>query len=166
MLSWNINGSPSKGQASVRNRLVPSVTWDIDPDVLLLQETKTDVLVNNIKRALGKSYIEVCAPNKAESRILYDSYMFTAIPHDYPIFPGQDGKYHSLKEILDESLRRAFPYEEIVLRGRVARGMRGAVRDRTSIVALKMCGDPDRRIIVFMSFHNLHKVPEKKNKFM
>ena len=52
-----------------------------------------------------------------------------------------------------------FPDEEI---GCAVRGMRGAVRDRTSIVALKMCGDPNRRIIVFMSFHSKYKIPREE----
>ena len=70
VLSWNINGP---GLAKHRNRLVPAVVKKVNPDVLLLQETKTDKLILMINEENSYKYKSVEARKKDESRVLYDS---------------------------------------------------------------------------------------------
>ena len=80
-LSWNIMGESIEGRAEARNVLVPIVVGDVNPDVVLLQETKTDLLVKYIasKCSLNRrsrSYKEVNAGDPTEARVLYDSKVF------------------------------------------------------------------------------------------
>ena len=154
MLLWNIHGP---GRANLRNQLVPRVARAINPDVLLLQETKTDILVNTIRaEVLGRNYSEVHARERKESRVLYDSNIYEAIPRNDVIFPGEDGERLSLAQVIDRSIGRAFPNEQRPLRGRVARGMTEVVKDRVSIVGLRRRGLPNSDIVVFVSFHNVN----------
>ena len=86
VMSWNIHG---KGVARHRNELVPAVVGVMKPDVLLLQETTTDKLVNLIKdqgRGMGRQYEEVSAANKKESRVLYDSNLFEEVPKYFKMY--------------------------------------------------------------------------------
>ena len=179
VMSWNING---RGSAQDRNRLVPLVVRETRPDVLLLQETKTDVLVSSIKsqaREVGILYEQISADDKTEARVLYDSRRYEAIsPRDDRVFPGRGGSGRiSLAEALErsipeeehrelrgrislaEALERSIPEEEHrELRGRAAGGMRQLYRRRIAIVGLKRREHElvPNRVTIFMSFHNVN----------
>ena len=168
VMCWNIHGSAGRGSSQHRNRLVPLVARQVNPDVLLLQETKTDTLVSNIKRKaseIGRSYEEVSAANTSESRVLYDSKIYEGIdPRRDRVFPGEGGTgRRSLMEALDESIEAVFPRGGEgggrELRGRSAGGMRELYGRRVAIVGLKRRGhhsSSEERVTVFMSFHNVH----------
>ena len=66
VVSWNICGSTGEGMANIRNQLVPRVIKKINPDVVLLQETKTEKLITNIIKESEemRSYKSVCAGRK------------------------------------------------------------------------------------------------------
>ena len=76
LLSWNIWGSSVGGMAGARNTMVPKVVRYINPDVMLLQETHTDKLVNLIMNSYPGRYMQVCAGNKKEARVIYDCQRF------------------------------------------------------------------------------------------
>ena len=167
VMSWNIHGSAASGSSQHRNRLIPLIITYINPDVLLLQETKTDTLINTIKRKAignGRNYQEVSAGNTTESRVLYDSRVYESIePRRERIFQGEGERRWSLMEVLDQSIEAVFPRgergEQRELRGgRTAGGMRELYRRRIAIVGLKRCAQElsSETVIVFMSFHNVH----------
>ena len=74
--------------SSARNLLVPRVVKKVDPDILLLQETKTDKLVDKIIKSTDRGYQQVQAKDKTESRILYAN-KYTEISKDDKLFPRQ-----------------------------------------------------------------------------
>ena len=153
VLSWNIHGA---GEARARNRLVPAVVRATEPDVLLLQETKTDTLVRSL-RPPGRRYVEVRAGEKAESRVLYDDNTYAAVSNDEKLFPGEGGGAKSLSDVLELSIERVFPErEERELRRGRAGGMRELFKKRISIVGLKRRGPPESPTVVFVSFHNVN----------
>ena len=158
VMLWNIHG---QGSARDRNRLVPRVAREVLPDVLLLQEPKTDTLVTNIIRQAGvggRRYTEVHAGDKTEARVVYDSTQFEAIPPGEGIFPGREGGAAiSLVDALEQCLPEEPERRE--LRGREAGGMRALFMRRIALVGLKRRGGGVRvasRVIVFMSFHNVN----------
>ena len=157
VMSWNIHGG---GGAGHRNRLVPAVVREMKPDVLLLQQTKPDTLVNLIKdqgRGMGRQYDEVSAADKSESRVLYDSNLFEAVPRDARIFPGRDGMAVTLSEALEMSLPEERGQPQVTRRGRVE-GMRDVFRRRIALVGLKRREHAlvHDKVIVFISYHNLN----------
>ena len=158
VMSWNING---RGSAQDRNRLVPVVIREMRPDVLLLQETKTDALVSSIvsqAKGVGRVYEEVSAGNTTEARVLYDSRLYEAISlRDDRVFTGRGGRRPiSLAEALEQSIPPEEEQRE--LRGRAAGGMRGLFRRRIAIVGLKRREHElvSNRVMIFMSFHNVN----------
>ena len=156
VMSWNIHGG---GMAEYRNELVPAVVRVMNPDVLLLQETKTDKLVNLIK---GQ---EVRAKDKSESRVLYNSNLFEAVSRDEKIFPGRDGMEISLSEALEMSLPEERGEPQETRSGRVE-GMRDVFRRRIALVGLKRREHAlvHDNVIVFISYHNLNNSRGRENK--
>ena len=77
VLLWNIHGETRRPGTNVRNLLVPRVVQVVNPDILLLQETKTDKLINNIIR----SQIEDVQAGDRASRIFYAN-KYTEISKD------------------------------------------------------------------------------------
>ena len=179
VMSWNINGP---GSAEYRNGMVPVVVKETRPDVLLLQETTTEFLVNSIisqANGVGREYKEVKAGNTKEARVLYDSRLYEAISRDDKVFPRRGGRGPiSLAEALEQSIPPEEEQRE--LRGRAAGGMRGVFKDRIAIVGLKRreheLGLVSNRVtilpivclkrrehelvsntvMIFMSFHNVN----------
>ena len=133
--------------AACRNRLVPAIIADIKPDVMLLQETRTDKLIDEIRRRLNtKTYEKAWASDRRESRILYDSLMYNNISHE-KIFRFNDCPISSF-DALHYCINSTFPqgiYHEIF-------------RRRLSFVCLRRKCDPSvpERAIIFMSFHNVY----------
>ena len=164
VMSWNIHGSDDKGMAEYRNELVPAVVRVMNPDVLLLQETRTDILVDKIK---GKGIMEVSALDKSESRVLYNSNLFEAVSRDEKIFPGRDGMEISLSEALEMSLpeERGEPQET---KSGKAEGMKDVFRRRIALVGLKRKGKKyalvHDNVIVFISYHNLYTSQRVENR--
>ena len=167
ILSWNIWG----GTADARNRLVPDVVENLDPVVLLLQETKTNRLVTLIKGAgteNGRRYKEVEAGDKKESQVLYDANIYTPINNRERLFPQDGGGEISLMQVFTESTNHEFGEEEIVQLGGGGREERARdiINDRVSIVGLKRPPRQGRRprdfiqppTVIFMSFHNINSV--------
>lgn len=81
VLSWNIYG---QSEAALRNYAVTAVVRIINPDILLLQETKTAKVVKSIQdegrhHDRGRKYMAVEAGNEEESQILYDANIYMAI---------------------------------------------------------------------------------------
>ena len=161
VLSWNIFGSPVQGMADRRNRLVPGVVETINPDVLLLQETKTQLLLRSITEAgnrRNRQYTQVPAGDPKESQILYDSKIYDNITNE-KIFPVANAPHQNLREALDTSIRIVFPPEnERELRGGVRERMRELFANRLSYVGLKRTDDESvpENVIILMSFHNVH----------
>ena len=154
VMLWNISGSTDRGFAKMRNMLVPAVIGGMRPDVLLLQETKTNVLVKSIiSEATGVMYQQVSAVNIQQARVLYDFTLYEEIsPYD-GVFPGRRGRGPiSLAEALERSILEE---EQRELRGRAAGGMRGLFRRRIAIVGLKH-KLVSKKVMIFMSFHNMN----------
>ena len=135
ILSWNI--WCSKGVAEARNTMVPEVVRHIDPDVMLLQETHTDKLVNLIMNSYPGRYMQVCAGNKKEARVIYDCQRFEGIDLRMTV--------HSM--ILNE-LAMENPW--MFLRPEVELFM-----NRISIVGLTDKATETKFIV--MSFHNVYR---------
>lgn len=155
VLSWNIHGP---GKAEPRNLLVPRVIQKINPDVLLLQETATNKLVQSIKDEGRRVYHEVCAGKKTESRVVFDSDIYENIPYDRGLFHDGDHKESiSLKKAFELSIERAIP-EQRELRAGTVEGMKTLYKERVSVVGLKRRDQEltPERVTVFMSFHNVN----------
>ena len=59
--------------------MVPEVVRHINPDIMLLQETRTHKLVNLITDNYPGRYMQVCAGDKKEARVIYDCQRFEGI---------------------------------------------------------------------------------------
>ena len=162
VMSWNINGSGERGFAEKRKWLVPAVIGEMDSEVLLLQETTTNVLVKNIISKAGRTYNEVRAGDKKEARVLYDSNLYEAIsPYDR-VFPRKRGRGNiSLAEALEQSIPEE---EQRELWAGAAGWMRELFRRRIAIVGLKRKDHElvSKRVTIFMSFHNLYNSRRSK----
>lgn len=159
ILSWNIYGP---GAAGPRNLLVPLVVKRMNPDVVLLQETRTDKLIRSIKDEVSmmRAYREVRAGKKEESRVLYDSNIYEDIPCSSKVFLDHPHSERiSLHEAFERSLEKLFPEQQgRELRGGTVNGMKAICRERISIVGLKHRHQEltPERVIIFMSFHNVN----------
>ena len=159
ILSWNIHG-PRLAEA--RNLLVPLGVKKMNPDIVLLQETKTDKLIESIKVevSMTRAYREVCAGIKGESRILYDSNLYEDIPRSSKVFHDNHHKEPiSLYQVFERSLEKLFPEQQgRELRGGTVNPMKTICRERISIVGLKHRHQEltPERVIIFMSFHNVN----------
>ena len=159
ILSWNIHGP---GAAGPRNLLVPLVVKKMNPDIVLLQETRTDKLIRSIKDEVSmmRAYREVRAGKKEESRVLYDSNIYEDIPRCSKVFHDNHHKEPiSLHEAFEHSLEKLFPEQQgRELRGGTVNPMKTICRERISIVGLKHRHQEltPERVIIFMSFHNVN----------
>ena len=154
VLSWNIYGSGRA--AKVRKELVPQVIKTVDPDILLLQETKVD-LIGSIK---NRKYKKVQAGDKKESHVLYDSDLYEDVSEE-KIFPTQE-KTISVKEALKVSIEKMISEAKELRHGQASR-IRTAFTNRLSCVGLKRKGQESHpeNVTVFMSFHNFSKKSEQ-----
>ena len=130
----------------------------VNPDILLLQETKTDKLINNIIRSTNRGYQQVQAGDRTESRILYAN-KYTEISKDEKLFPRHsEQKTLTLNEVLQQSIRRVIPRDgRRVLRHGVVQGATRVYDSRLSIVGLRVRDHPEIPIMIFLSFHNVYK---------
>ena len=97
VLLWNIHGETSKGYTSFHQEVVTLVVNEIDPDVLLLQETSNRRLVSSIVRLRSdtRKYEAVSTIDVRETRIIYDTNKYNLVPSDKKIFP-QDSAWDKI----------------------------------------------------------------------
>ena len=73
VLLWNIKGDSGPGYTEARRLLVPAIVNEIDPDVLLLQETTDRNLMNSITNPKDNSderkYKDAPTLNSRETRV-------------------------------------------------------------------------------------------------
>ena len=145
---------------AARNQLVPEVVKDVNPDILLLQETKTQKIVDEISRINQRVYYKECKPLEdsrlKETRILYNSDKFEEQKCDTNLLQNaiqelkeEETQYEvKLREKEDGEPRRA--------------GVGRVVIERTSWVCLKRKDTPNAKPIIFMSFHNYNNKDSNK----
>ena len=182
VLLWNIHGGTRKSKQSdaagaeemnpdkldaqsaygARNLLVPRVVKKVDPDILLLQETTTDKLVDKIIKYTDRGYQQVQAGNTTESRILYSN-KYTEVSKD-KLFPRQsEQKTHTLNEVLQQSISNVIPKDsKRKLKGGTVQGATEVFDYRLSIVGLRVKGHPESPIMIFLSFHNVYRRADKE----
>lgn len=137
VLSWNIHGRTYEGTAAARNHLVPRVVSRLNPDVMLLQEIRTQKIVGYVVAQCRQDnnrplYVSVNAGVETEARILYDGRMFQFV------------QIINLDDIVEELFSQLEP--------RVLRGEKEVLRNRVIAVRLKHIAT--QRDIIFVSFHN------------
>ena len=165
VLLWNIHGETRIPGTEVRNLLVPRVVQVVNPDILLLQETKTDKLVDEIIEYTDRGYQQVQAENRFESRILYAD-KYTNISKDEKLFPLQsEQKTHTLNEVLQQSISNVVPKDSQreLRKGRV-QGATEVFDSRLSIVGLCVKDHPESPIMIFLSFHNVFSTADSANR--
>lgn len=142
VLSWNINGSNNKGDADTRRRMIPSVVKEIDPDVMLLQETKHEIMpyVFNYKDS-GRSYMLEPAEDAEQAQVLYDVKKFEKV---YP---------STVK--LNEILKKMFPDKDTMELRNKKVTVRSVISHRICIVHLRH--KLTKREFIFVSYHNIRK---------
>lgn len=149
ILSWNIHGK-SGSKSKARNLLAPCVVDHVDPDVLLLQETRTKKLVKKIKQQQQQCrtytiYEPGNPQDKTEARVVYDSVAFE------PTNEQMD---------LDMLVTNAFPNAPVPVE---LNEVKSTLKSRVAIVRLRH--KETQRVFVFMSFHNNYKVTVEKRQF-
>ena len=161
VLSWNIRGK-SGCKALPRNLLVHHVVSDINPDVILLQEVPSDMIINDLIvpwcEVKNRIYHCVSAGDKGEARVLYDSCMFEP-------YPTEVSSKVDLDPLVAEVVLPMPNEDEIMYEQRLQAEQR-MYGERVAAVRLKH--KATGKIIIFMSFHNKYKsgkVQEMATKF-
>lgn len=137
VLSWNINGLKN---ANARRLMIDSVVSSIDPDVMLLQETKNSIIDPNKISSLD-TYNSVHAGNKEQAQVFFKKNgIFEKVSHS-PVN-------------LDNILGEMFPEDETPqLRGGSVQAK--VLRDRICVVHLRH--KLTKREMIFISYHNIRK---------
>lgn len=142
VLSWNINGSTNKGNADTRRRMIPSVVKDINPDVMLLQETKHEIIPYIFKYTDSRRlYMLERAEDAEQAQVLYDEKKFEKV------YPSTVKLY--------EILKKMFPDEDTM----ELRNKKVTVR---SVISKRICIAHLRHKLtkcefIFVSYHNIRK---------
>ena len=119
VLSWNINGP---GKAEARRRMVDSVISCIDPDIMLLQDTKDSIITRFRSR---DKYNSEQAGYKEEAQVLYKKNMFEKVSPS------------TVNSVVNKILEDMFPADETpnqLRSGSVP--AKKVIRDRLSVVHL------------------------------
>ena len=144
VLSWNINGEKP---ANARRRMIESAISYIDPDVMLLQETKNSIINPKVDshrlRSLDK-YISVQAGKMEQAQVFYK----------------KNGKFEEVSSStvnlkLRNILKEIFPENESLQLGRGSVRVRKLIRNRACVVHLRH--KLTKREIIFISYHNIAK---------
>lgn len=139
VLSWNINGLKN---ANARRLMIDSVVSSIDPDVMLLQETKNSIIGPNKIRSLD-TYNSVHAGDKEEAQVFFKKNGIFEIVSQSPV-----------NKKLDNILAEMFPKDETPqLRGGSVPAK--VLRDRICVVHLRH--KRTNRDMIFISYHNIRK---------
>ena len=143
VLSWNINGLPP---ADARRRMIEKAISCIDPDVMLLQETKNSIIgpkkdANRLSSL--KKYICVEVGKKEEAQVFYKKEgIFEKVPY-------------KVNSKLDKILEEMFPEKENLKLKSGSVPVQKVIRDRTCVVRLRH--KITKREIIFISYHNIQK---------
>ena len=141
VLCWNIDGKEGS-EAGPRNCLVPAVVEWVYPDVLLLQQNKSDVIVRpcqSIKKYRAKRSVRI-----AESIVLYDQDEYEIMDEkEHPLLEGRTTPRTYL-ELIHNCLDDMQDETEIL-------------GERISFVALRRRENPKAPVMIFVSFHNTYK---------
>ncbi|CAH3016127.1 unnamed protein product, partial [Porites evermanni] len=144
VLSWNINGEKP---ANARRRMIESAITYIDPDVMLLQETKNSIINPKVDshrlRSLDK-YISVQAGKMEQAQVFYK----------------KNGKFEEVSSStvnlkLHNILKEMFSKNETLQLGRRSVRVRKLIRNRACVVCLRH--KLTKREIIFISYHNIAK---------
>lgn len=142
VLSWNIFGP---GKADARRKMIHSVVSCIDPDVMLLQETKDSVIRPKrvlLQLSILDKYKSAEAGDREEAQVFYKENIFEEVFGSTVTF--------ELNSILEEM----FPGDE-TRQLRSGSGPAKVVSDRTCVVHLRH--KLTEREIIFISYHNIRK---------
>ena len=144
VLSWNINGGKP---AQARRRMIESAISCMDPDVMLLQETKNSIINpkddSHRLRSLDK-YNCVSAGWLEQAQVFYK----------------KKGKFEEVSSSTVNSklrniLKEIFPENESLQLGRRSVRVRKLIRNRACVVHLRH--KLTKREIIFISYHNIAK---------
>ena len=139
VLSWNINGP---GKAEPRKQMLKTVIKKVNPDVMLLQETKKSIvefLENNV--ITEKDYISEAADDKEEAMVIYKKDVFE--------------KVDSSPVNLDKVLKKVIPENETISLKDEKVPVRSRIKERSCVVHLRHI--LTKREIIFVSYHNIRK---------
>ena len=144
VLSWNINGEKP---ANARRRMIERAITHIDPDVMLLQETKNSIINPKVEsrrlRSLDK-YISVQAGKMEQAQVFYK----------------KNGEFEEVSSStvnlkLHNILKDMFPENETLQLGKKTVKVRKLIRNRACVGRLRH--KPTKREIIFISYHNIAK---------
>lgn len=142
VLSWNINGEKP---ANARRRMIESAISRIDPDVMLLQETKNSIIDPKMDRNRLSSlekYSYVKARKKEEAQVFYKKGIFEKVSC-------------KMNSKLDKILEEMFPKKENLELKSGSVPAQEVIRRRTCVVRLRH--KITKREIIFISYHNIGK---------
>lgn len=144
VLSWNINGEKP---ANARRRMIEKAISYLDPDVMLLQETKNSIINPKVDshrlRSLDK-YISVQAGKMEQAQVFYK----------------KNGKFEEVSSStvnlkLRNILKKMFPKNETLQLGKRPVRERKLIRNRACVVRLRH--KLTKREMIFISYHNIAK---------
>ena len=141
VLSWNIFGP---GRADPRRKMIDSVVSYIDPDVMLLQETKDSIICPKsvlLQLSIFDKYKSKQAGDRQEAQVFYKENMFEEVLSTVTF---------ELNDILEEM----FPEDE-TRQLRSGLGPADVVWNRTCVVHLRHKLTESE--IIFISYHNIRK---------
>ena len=155
VLLWNIFGP---GYAEARRLLVPAIVNEVDPDVLLLQETKERQLMNTITNPKNngdeRKYKDVLATDSTETRVIYDANKYSLVNQEKLFLKDKE----TLEGILKISIESVLSAENMVsLRKGKLEVLKDVFENRISIAGLRRKDSPASPVVAFLSFHNVHK---------
>ena len=141
VLSWNIHGASRKGMAKARKEMLKRVICDINPDVMLLQETKKSIKGFFKDTEIPKEdYNYKEAKVKKETRVIYKKSKFKKVTH---------------KVNLNGVLEEIFPKQEATCTRSGTVPGRETIKNRICVVRLRHIST--KREIIFISYHNIRK---------
>lgn len=138
VLSWNINGP---GKAEPRKQMLKTVIKEVDPDVMLLQETKVGIATFVTHNVIPKGYIYETAYHPEEAMVIYKKDVFEKV-HSSPVNLDT-----VLKDVITENETITLKDEKVPVRDRI--------KERSCVVHLRH--KHTKREIIFVSYHNIRK---------
>ena len=139
VLCWNVNGQPP---ANARHRMIESAIHYIDPDVMLLQETKNSITDPKKVSSLVK-YNSEDAADKEEARVFYKDSIFGIVSPS------------AVNSKLDNILGEMFPQDKSYQLRSGLSPQGKEIKNRTCVVHLQH--KRTKREMIFMSYHNIRK---------
>ena len=144
VLSWNIEGPR---HADARRRMIDSAISCIDPEVMLLQETKNSIINPTMaKHQLSslKKYISVPARNKEEAQVFYKK------NGDF-----EEVSSATVNSQLDNILEEMFPKDETYQMRSGLSPEKEEIRNRICVVHFRH--KRTKREMIFISYHNIKR---------